>query len=81
MREATQQNMAEQLKAGVTEPENSARASPVALASEKDGQLRFCIDHRRRNKAIVPYTYQPPRLDDCIDCLRDFSVFWTLDAN
>jgi hypothetical protein len=43
--------------------------------------MRFCIDYRRLNTVTVRDSYPLPRMDECINSLRDASVFSTLDCN
>jgi hypothetical protein len=67
------------LQAGVIEPATSEWASPVVLVPKPDGSLRFYIDYLKLNAFTVRDTYPLPRMDECIDSLRDAVVFSTLD--
>jgi hypothetical protein len=67
------------LKAGVIEPANSERASPVVLVPKPDGSMRFCMDYRRLNTQTIRDSYPLPRMEECIDSLGYAKVFSTLD--
>ena len=69
------------LRAGVIEPAQSERASPVVLVPKPDGSLRFRIDYRRVKAINERDTYPLPSIGECVDSLGDASVFTTLDCN
>jgi len=69
------------LRMGAIEPAQSAWDSPVVLVPKPDGTLRFCVDYRKLNAVTVRDTYPLPRMDECIDSLRDANIFTTLDCN
>ena len=60
-------------------PSNSPWASPVAMAKEIDGSLRFCVDFRQLNTATVKDAHPLPRIDDLLDALHMAHWFSTLD--
>jgi hypothetical protein len=43
--------------------------------------MRFCVDYRKLSNLTELDVYPLPRLDECIDILRDAVVLSTLDAN
>ena len=63
----------------VIEPSESSWASPVVLATKKDGSPRFCIDYRRLNQVTKKDAYPLPNINDCIDALSGSGWFSTLD--
>lgn len=67
------------LKAGVIEPSTSPWASPVVLATKKDGGTRFCLDYRRLNQLTRKDAYPLPRVEDCFDSLGGAKWFATMD--
>jgi hypothetical protein len=69
------------LRAGFIEPATSEWASPVVLVPKPEGSMRFCIDYRRLNTVTVRDSYPLPRMDECIDSLRDARVCSTLYCN
>jgi len=68
------------LKLNVTAPSNSAWASPVVHVPKKNGKDRFCVDYRRLNNITKKNAYPLPRMEDCLDSLRDAQVFTSLDC-
>ena len=69
------------LDAGIIEPSCSAWASPLVLATKKDGAVRVCVDFRRVNNLTVKDSYPLPRIDDSISALRGSEWFSTLDLS
>ena len=63
----------------VIEPSESSWASPVVLATKKDGSPRFCIDYRKLNQVTKKDAYPLPNINDCIDALSGSGWFSTLD--
>lgn len=55
--------------------------SPIMSSTKKDGSLWFCTDYRKLNAVTAHDSYQISRMDECIDSLREASVFTTLDTN
>jgi len=66
---------------GVIEPSTGEWAIPVVMVPQHDGSVRFCMDYRKLNLMAVKDAYPIPRMDECIDSLRDARVFSTLDCN
>lgn len=56
-------------------------ASPIVLAPKKDGTLRFREGYRELNAVAVRDSYPIPRMEECIDSLRDPTIFSNLAAN
>lgn len=56
-------------------------ASPFVVAPNKDGMIRFCVDYRKLDAETVQDSYSIPRLEDCINSLRDTKFLLTLEAN
>lgn len=70
----------EMLKAGVIENSVSDYSTEVLLAAKKDGTLRFCIDYRKLNAATIKDEFPLPRIEDCIEVLKDAKYFSTMDG-
>jgi putative transposase len=68
------------LASGVVEEAQSPWASPVVLASKKDGTYRFCVDYRRLNAVTVKDSFPIPHVQDMIDALGKGRIFTTLDV-
>ena len=48
--------------------------------SEEEGWLNeICVDYRQLNDKTVKDSYALPRIDECLDVLKDASWFSTLD--
>ncbi|KAL5509263.1 hypothetical protein EMCRGX_G004601 [Ephydatia muelleri] len=54
-------------------------ASPVVIATKKDGSLCFCVDYRKLNSITRKDAYPLPRIDDSLDALNGSKWFSTLD--
>ena len=65
--------------AGIVRPSRSAWNSPVLLVKKPDGSWRFCVDLRKVNAVLERDGYQPARLENILEALRDAKVFTTLD--
>ncbi|KAL8592884.1 hypothetical protein ACOMHN_050711 [Nucella lapillus] len=48
---------------GVIEPSVSPYASPIVLVKKRDGKIRFCVDYRKLNKAVVFDVEPMPSID------------------
>ncbi len=54
---------------------------PVVIVPKYDGSTRFCVDYRKLKESTIRHAYSIPRMDDCIDSLREAKIFTTLDCN
>ena len=59
--------ISDMLEKGVITESKSFWASPIVLASKKDGSLRFCVDYRRQNTVTKPDIFSFPHIDDYLD--------------
>jgi hypothetical protein len=71
----------ERLALNVIEPSSSPWRFPVVLTPKTDGSIRVCVDYRRLNEVIVPYSYRLPRQDGTMDALGDSTIFSVLDLS
>ena len=67
------------LDAQVIEPAASEWSSNVVLVKKKDGSMRFCVDYRHLNERTIKDSYALPRIDECLDTLKEATWFTTLD--
>ena len=66
---------------GVIRDAKSEWESPVVLIPKSDGSMRFCVDYRRLDEFTVRDSYPLPRMEDCLDSLREAAFFKMLDCN
>ena len=78
-RAVIQKHVEDMLARGVIEPSSSPWASPVVLATKKDGKLRFCVDYRRLNAVTQKDAYPLPRIEDTLIRLREAKIFTIMD--
>ena len=71
--------IAEMLAQRVIVPSSSPWASPIVLVKKKDGEMRFCVDYRKLNRATRLDEFPLPRIDDTLDQLAGARYFTTLD--
>lgn len=69
----------ELLELGLIQPSSSPWGAPVLFCKKKDGSLRMCIDYIALNQLTVRNTSPLPRIDECLDRLKDASYFTSLD--
>jgi len=69
----------EYLSEGIIRPSESEYASPIVLVKKKAGDLRLCVDYRKRSKTMVKDNYQLPLIDDLLDTLVNKTIFSKLD--
>ncbi len=63
----------------VIEASTSPWASPIVLATKKDGSVRFCVDFRAINARTRKDAYPLPRIDETLDTLSGAQWFCSLD--
>ena len=61
------------------EPAQSAFESGVLFAKKHDGTKRMCVDYRRLNGLTQKVVYPMPRIDECINHMREATVFTKMD--
>lgn len=66
----------EMLKDDVVEPCESPWSSPVLLTPKKTGELRFCLDSRKKKDA-----YSLPYISEILDNLRDAKFLSSVDLS
>lgn len=64
-----------------TQPAQTEWAIPILFAPNKDGYLRFFVNHRKLNAVTIRASCQISRTNECIDSLGKMTVFYNLDAN
>lgn len=69
----------EWLTLGIIKPSKSNFASPIVLATKKNGTYRLCVDYRRLNKNIIKERFPLPLIEDQIDRLKHAEFFTSLD--
>lgn len=80
-KEAFIQREVEQLLAkGLIQPSFSPWGSPVLVVDKKDGGMRMCIDYRKLNTHTRKDAYPLPRIDDCLETLKDADFMTVLDC-
>ncbi|CAM5145477.1 unnamed protein product [Natator depressus] len=67
------------LQMGVICPSESAWVSPVVLVPKPDGEIHFCMDHRKLNAVTRPKNYPMPRTDELLEKLGCAQFISTLD--
>ena len=67
------------LKSGVIIESESPYASQMVLVRKKSGEIRVCVDFRAVNKTTITDAFPLPRIEDCIDSLKDSKYFCSLD--
>lgn len=67
------------LAVGRIRPSYSPWASPVTLATKKNGSYRFCIDYRAVNRVTKTDAYPLPRIDELLERYETSKWFTSLD--
>ena len=73
------QTVTELLAAGLIKPSNSPWASPVIVVPKADGSKRMCVDYRRLNSKVIKDGYPLPRIEDCLNTLKDAQYLSIID--
>jgi len=68
-REVAEKEIQNMLAHNIIEPSTSPWASPICLATKKDGSTRFCVDFRAVNLCTIRDSYPLPNISDCFDTL------------
>lgn len=66
---------------GKCRPARGSWASPLHMASKKDGSYRPCGDYRRLNAQTIPDSYPVPCLQDFTSNLFGKTIFTKLDLH
>lgn len=66
-------------KKDIIKPSNSPWSSPIVMVPKPDGSTRLCIDYRKLNNVTIKDAHPLPKIDELLDCLKDATVFSTLD--
>lgn len=56
-------------------PANTKMAAPFVPGPKRDGSLRFFVDYQKLNSVKIQDSYPLPRIDECMDRLREATVF------
>ena len=78
-REVVKRLLDDMLQDDVIQPSSSPWASPIVLATKKDGSPRFCVDYRKLNEVTRKDAYPLPRIDEILETLAESKLFSTLD--
>ena len=79
IRDIEQQQVKEMLRDEVIRPSTSPWASPAVMVKKRDWTMRFCVDFRKMNDAIIKDAHPLPRIDDTLESLHGAQYFTTLD--
>jgi len=69
----------ENLRKGYIRPSTSPAGYPILFVSEKDGQLRLCVDYRQLNDITIKNRYPRPLISELGDKLHGAQIFTTPD--
>ena len=61
------------------EPAQSAFDAGVLFAKKHECTKRMCVDYRRMNDLTKKVVYPIPRIDECIDHMREATAFTKMD--
>ena len=81
LREKVKEKIEELIAIDIIEPveDPTPWVSPVVVVPKQNDEIRFCIDMRRANEAIIRKRYQIPTLDKVLHNLNQSTVFSKLD--
>lgn len=80
-REEINKQIEDMLAEGIITPcQNAEWVAHLVLARKKDGTLRFCVDYKNINERTENDPYPLPRIDDCLDVLRNCNYYTALDS-
>lgn len=65
----------------VIDPAQIDSGAPVASAPKMNGSIRFCVDYRKSNSLMHCNSYLITRMDECINSLKEATVFFTSNAS
>ena len=51
----------------------------MVLVKKKSGEIRVCIDYRQLNQMTIKDAFPLPRIEDCIESLKETQYFSSLD--
>ena len=74
-----QREVTQLLAKGLIQPSFSPWGSPVLVVDKKDGGMRMCIDYRKLNANTRKDAYPLPRIDDCLQTLKNAVYMTVLD--
>jgi len=74
-----QRQVEELISKGLVRESLSPCAIAILLDAKKDGSMRMCVGNRAINRITIKYRHPIPRLEDVLDELHSFSVFFKVD--
>ena len=78
-REVVKRLLDDMLQDDVIQPSSSPWASPVVLATKKDGSSHFCVDYCKLNEVTQKDAYPLSQIDEVLETLAESQLFSTLD--
>lgn len=68
------------IEQSVTKLSQTEWAALIIFSPKKEGTLLDCVGYKRLNALKKRDLYHIHRMDECVDALRDATVFFTLDG-